>query len=420
MIEATSLLPGLRPASFKGVTFWIEDVRQPVGRRVTGTYFPGTDIKVHDDFGIFDGPFRISGLVVGDDYVAQAEALRAAFQSPGPGTFVHPWLGPKQCVVFRPAEISFATDELRVARIDVQFDPVGAVGGGILGTLGAVLGVLGRIIGVARVFAQGGLVSGLSAFAWVGGLETVGRIISIAATVSGAARQIADSTDGSGPVELLADARALVPGPAAAGIAIEALCNAITDAGLAWRVSPLPAIAPAADAAPVIQPDPRRGAAIIEVAIEALADLSRSFEAEESVIIAAGLLWLGEMAATVTDIPFTSRQEALSWLARTEASARRVNDQAAAMASRRPALVSPAMDIIRDLSAALSQDINEVAGRLPAVRVIEVPFPTPAMIIAQHLVGDDPARIEPMLRDIVSRNRIRHPGRVLGRIEVLL
>ena len=90
-----------------------------------------------------------------------------------------------------------------------------------------------------------------------------------------------------------------------------------------------------------------------------------------------------------------------------------------ALAAQSPALASPALTGIAALRAALSADINEVAGRLPSVRILDIASPVPAILIAQHLAGDDPALIEEMTLDLVRRNRIRHPGRVVGRIEVL-
>ncbi len=56
-----SLLPGLRPAAWRGVTFWVIDASHTVGRRIHATLYPGLDLKTHDDTGPLDGPFRISG-----------------------------------------------------------------------------------------------------------------------------------------------------------------------------------------------------------------------------------------------------------------------------------------------------------------------------------------------------------------------
>ncbi|WP_158673637.1 hypothetical protein, partial [Bosea sp. FBZP-16] len=69
---------------------------------------------------------------------------------------MHPWLGPVDCVLLRPAEISFASDELRVARIECEFDPTGddvlsgLPGiGGLFASLSGLLGAIGGVIGAA-------------------------------------------------------------------------------------------------------------------------------------------------------------------------------------------------------------------------------------------------------------------------------
>lgn len=453
--DATALLPGLRPASFRGVGFWIIDASQTAGRRTLATYFPGTSIKTHDDFGVYDGPFRVSGLVVGDDYVAQAEALRAAFQVPGPGAFVHPWLGPKLCVVIRPAEISFASDELRVARVEVELDPAAAASfalGGFLGTLGLALGVVSRVISIARAFGAGGLSLGVvTGLAWASGLSAVARAVEI---VGAATFYIAQDARAAASLFAARDALASVQGltasAASAAQAIGLVIDHTEAAGLIWRVSPEPMTAPAAGAAPRLEPDPRKGATALLAAASAIAASAlprsgsagieasgpgispsefaalaqapaqaRAPSAEAFAFAAVEMALLGQAAATALDIPYESRQEALGWLDRLDGALGSLDRRMFALAAQSPAIASPALSEISALRAALSTDINEVAGRLPSVRVLDIASPIPAIIIAQHLAGDDPALIQPMMLDIVRRNRIRHPGRVVGRIEVL-
>ena len=117
--------------------------------------YPGLDLKTHDDTGPLDGPIRMSGLVIGDDYIAQANALEAAFRKAGPATLIHPWRGPIRCVLFRPAQFEYDVKELRVVRIDAEFDPVTSAGLASLGTslsqaLSGLVGLLGSASGLAQ------------------------------------------------------------------------------------------------------------------------------------------------------------------------------------------------------------------------------------------------------------------------------
>jgi prophage DNA circulation protein len=414
--DASALLPGLRPASFRGVSFWIVDVSQPVGRRIITTWFPGTDLKTHDDTGIYDGPFKLQGLLVGDDYVAQAQALKRALQTPGPGMFVHPWFGPMRCVVSRPADISFASDELRVARIEAELDP--SVGMAAAGTFGLALRALSALAPAALQLATTALsLRPQSAIAAASGLAAASSVLDALAIVAGALPRAAAFVLAGR--EALAAAALLPVQAGAAQASAAALMTAIAGVGGAWRTPPAPAVA-SASAAFQTSPDPRAGVTAMLAAAATVAARPRLLEGEALVLAAAELAIAAEVASSVFDLPFESRQEALGWLARADAALGGAAARLQGLAPSRPGLVSAPLGRIAEARGALSADINEAAGRLPSVRVLEIEAPVPAMLIAQELAGDDPAAVEPFLRDLVRRNRIRNPGAVSGSIEVLV
>ena len=117
-------LPGaLADASWNGVPFYMPDSRHSTGRRVQRFFFPGQDTTAFQDLGAFDGPMRVTGLIVGDLYVTAARLLEAALRTPGPGTLVHPWYGDLEMVLTEPAEITFSQKELRVLRFTATFAP---------------------------------------------------------------------------------------------------------------------------------------------------------------------------------------------------------------------------------------------------------------------------------------------------------
>ncbi|MCM0751948.1 hypothetical protein DEA98_13705 [Brucella pseudogrignonensis] len=70
------------------------------------TCFPGIDVAAYDDMGLAPAVIQLDGLIVSDSYIVSAKALQAAFETPGPGTLVHPWLGPMQVILEETAEIS--------------------------------------------------------------------------------------------------------------------------------------------------------------------------------------------------------------------------------------------------------------------------------------------------------------------------
>ena len=97
----------------------------------------------------------------------------------------------------------------------------------------------------------------------------------------------------------------------------------------------------------------------------------------------------------------------------------RAADNAALLAPTSPAAASLARSRITAARAQLGRDMNEVIGRLPSVQTITPASSVSAWLIAQHVAGDDAAAVVPMLDDIVRRNRLAHPGRAEGAIEVL-
>lgn len=84
----------LLPASFRGVGFEVDTLEGDGGRRVVVFEFPGRDRPYTEDLGRAAQHHRIRGFVLGDDYMAQRDALLSALQDdPDPGVLIHPTLG---------------------------------------------------------------------------------------------------------------------------------------------------------------------------------------------------------------------------------------------------------------------------------------------------------------------------------------
>jgi prophage DNA circulation protein len=82
----------LSHGTFRGLKFHTPGIREAFGRAVAvhnypqGQWFP-------EDTGEDPHTHRVTGFVIGDDYLDQRAALVKAFKAEGPGTLVHPWLG---------------------------------------------------------------------------------------------------------------------------------------------------------------------------------------------------------------------------------------------------------------------------------------------------------------------------------------
>jgi prophage DNA circulation protein len=77
-------------ASFRGIPFFVEDQSKSGGRRLQVHEFPFRDDPVIEDLGGRAKRHRIEGFLVGDNYLAQRDALIAALEEPGAGILVHP------------------------------------------------------------------------------------------------------------------------------------------------------------------------------------------------------------------------------------------------------------------------------------------------------------------------------------------
>lgn len=83
----------LREASFKGVTFSVEQADGEVGRRAVLKEFPFRDIPQGEDLGRAARGFNITALFVGDTAVERAKQLIDVLESRDAGLLVHPWHG---------------------------------------------------------------------------------------------------------------------------------------------------------------------------------------------------------------------------------------------------------------------------------------------------------------------------------------
>jgi hypothetical protein len=435
------LLPGLLPAAWRGRQFWVINAEHSVGRRLHAQLFPGLDLKTHDDLGPLDGPIRLSGLVIGDDYVQQAGALEAAFRQAGPATLIHPWRGPIRCVLLRPATVEYDVKELRVARIDAEFDPVSAPS--LLRLVSTLAGALSALVRLGS--AATGLVatvlsaSPLSLGLYTRGIAATATTVDVAAVWAGRTGRSADLLPAVVAARSAFAAATALPIRSAAAPALAAIAPVLSTALAAvFKPQPAPGIGPGGDALPVVPADPRAGAALM---LTIAADLGRRLRpgepeavpglpalaaapgtsvTERSVLVAAEIAMTCEAARLVATIDFVSRQEAQTYAARLDEALRRSAVSVAAIANDAAAPAATLWRALNDSRAQLAMDLNEAIGRLPSVRLVEVPGNASAILLAQHLAGDDPAAVFPLVADIVRRNRLRHPASLgAGPIEVL-
>lgn len=110
----------LRAASFRGAPFKVEAHDAQGGRRTVKHEFPMRDKPFIEDMGRRAKEFTIDAYVVGDDYMAARDRLMRACDEAGPGELVHPYLGTLR-VVCTGWSLRESKSEGRMARFALSF-----------------------------------------------------------------------------------------------------------------------------------------------------------------------------------------------------------------------------------------------------------------------------------------------------------
>lgn len=109
--------------SFRGIPFLLEDQQDlSGGRRLVQFEYPLRDDGLTEDLGLKLRNYHVSCLVIGDDYIQQAEKLIEALEQPDVGELKHPYFGTKNVRV-EDYKTTYSTSEQRIARFDITFIP---------------------------------------------------------------------------------------------------------------------------------------------------------------------------------------------------------------------------------------------------------------------------------------------------------
>lgn len=357
----------LLSASFRGVAFKYRDAESSGGRRLVVHEYPTRDEPDTEDLGRKAREFTIEAYVLGDDYIAHRDRLVSALEEAGPGSLVHPYRG-QISVVVRDFRFTESTREGGLARFSISFVEAGkAFAPQILTDTSLRLkdSASGSRTAMLSEFGRLFNVNGTS-FLRSSAVELLGGLVGIGGTFTGASD--------------------LVGEPQQLG---ELLLGAF--GGVSRLEDVRPALSFGADARPVPLTTPsRRQQAANQAAVIRLIQL-------------AGVARAAEISAE-TDYP--SLDEALT-----------VRDE---LVLKMDELAVGADDdtfrAIEDLRTALVQDIITRSADTRRIVSHTAPATTPALVLAYDLYES-----VAMADEIVSRNRIRHPGFVPGgtQLEVL-
>jgi prophage DNA circulation protein len=421
-MDIVGLYDSLMTASYAGIPFYVIDTSQDVGRRVQRFLFPGVDDPVFQDLGSDDGIIKVRGILVGDDFVQQGLALKAAFRQPGPATLIDPFNGSLKVVMAQPASVNFNTRELRICHFELslyRYTPPPALSPD---TLSALMLRAESTIADAQNWIAAQLapaVLPLVAFGyaqnWISRIQTFWS----ATVLSGPA--------GTAPVNAAASASIAALGvptlaPSAGWAAASAAAIAAVPAAIAGACTPLQpsAVAPGGVTTAAAAADPLATTTLLLKAVPG-ATLSASDPAPgPGLATALQALILANACVAAASITYDSQQAAIAQAQALYAALDAGINAAALAAATAPATAAPVWRDLMSLKAAVAADMNTLIGRLPAVVMINVPMAIPVWLLAQYVSGDTPGDVFATYNDIVTRNGIRNPALVPpGSIEVL-
>lgn len=418
-MDILSVYDTLLDASLGGVPFDIIDSRDEAGRRIERILFPGQPRSAWQDLGQVDGEIQINGMLIGDDFAAQAALMRNVCMQPGPVTLVHPWLGQLLVVLSSKLTTAFQHDELRVARISFGCTPFVPRQAYVPDTLEALLQAI-RAEQQALDAALQQILSPLTT-----ALTIIDAVESLAANMASAIGIVASTS-----ISLLS----AVSGAVVDLIALPSLINPISYGSQMVSVlaAPWTALADASVSVPtaVIAPGGTTTAAAVvdpRVSVESILTLVAQVPAMtgqqapmQGVAAVVQMMGVCSAISAASDIVFTSQQEAEAMRDQLIAALDTAATGIAAAAALAPISIGPAWRGAQTMRSAVVGDYSTMIGRLLPVTTITPPAGTSVWLIAQYLSGDVPGKVVETYLDLVARNSIANPATPpIGPLETL-
>ena len=376
----------LRQASFRGAKFEVDDVDASGGRRLVKHEYPLRDVPYTEDMGRKAREYSVKAFVVqGRNYSyfdARKELLKA-LESYGPGTLIHPWHGEiKVCVDRYSLRESMESGGL--LQVDITFCEAGsleqptATADTAYGTNKAAASVREQL--KKEFLAKfGPAARDLAAVA-----ETLQTNAALVMEYIGLPQALM--------AEGLGYAMSLTASPSA-------LFGALTDlfGGLLGTTGDATNV----DTSYSFTSTPSRG---VEP-IDEMLTTNPVIDTPSTIALRTTLAGIAvtELAAASAYKDFVTSDDALA-----ERDATLAGIDAVA-----PVVSDPVYGSLAELRRAVAVDLTTRGGQLPSVRKVELPTTMPALVAAYNLYGTATRADE-----IVSRNHVRHPGRVPGQTQL--
>lgn len=388
--------------SFRGVPFRTAIAEKRGGRQGETHSFPGREQPWREDITRTPHGYSFECFVAGDDYYAARDALEEALDAAGPGTLVHPFRGLMTISVSDwTVRESAGEDGGGVADYTIEFVESGSL---VVTPAAADTGEQVRAAAfVAQaeapgVFAGEFNVEGLPGFISDAAQDIVRYASATSLIVAGVlgGPGAALHAISAGAHLLGGSAAALVRSPLALAQSVIGIVQTVRVLGsTASRIGALFGLASfGADLAAIAPTTPAR---------------QRQRDNQDALIQLVSVAASAELVRAIADYEFPSYQDAVEMRTRADD----LLDTLMLRAADRGDDV--AVDTFNAIRDAMVRDVTARGGSLARLQNVSVLKTEPALVIAHRLYGGD---AEARSQQIVSRNRIAHPGFVPGGIAI--
>lgn len=391
----------LRPASFSGIEFGVRESELSGGRRAAVHEYPLRDRPFVEELGRDARSITVDGYLVGDDYMARRDELRAAMEEASPGfptrpgrLLVHPTFGSLLCLC-RSFRFRESTDEGRMVRFQADFVEVGEE----LEPVAALDGPSASDAAASTV-GQGATESFAGAVQTTGVVEEArGSVSSVVLEMTARLRRLDVFSGTTRAVEQLeSELSALV---------LEVADLVTAPADLAARV--LEALDTVLDAAGTASGALEAYRALFEwPPLDDLGGDSQAAIAEENGRRTVELVRLGALGGGVR------AAARVAWETLEDAQGAR-DELGALMDDLELEADDDLLPALEGLRSVLASSVPPPGEDLPSLRTLVLPATTPALVVA-HGLYQDPTRDA----EIVARNHVAHPSRVPGAVPLLV
>ena len=381
----------LRQASFRGAKFEVDEVDASGGRRLVKHEYPLRDEPYTEDMGRKAREYSVKAFVVQGrsySYFDARKELLKALESNGPGTLIHPWHGEVKVCVDRYS-LRESMESGGLLQVDITFCEAGSLEQPAA-TADTAYGTNKAAASVREALKK----EFLAKFG-----PAARELAAVAETLQTGAALVMEYI--GLPQALMAEglgyAMLLVATPSALFDSLTSLFGGLL--GTTGETADT-----GTDTSYSVTSAPARGVDPIDelLTTNSVTDTS-SIVALRSTLAS---LAVTELAAASAYTDFVTSDDALT--------AR--DTSLAGIDAVAPVVSDPVYARLTELRRAVAVDLTTRGGQLPSLRTIELPTTMPALVAAYNVYGDASRADE-----IVSRNHVRHPGRVPGQtpLEVL-